>query len=92
MPIDELAITLRDTIMILMNKRITIGYFLEGEMLPVATQKINNGSRGHGHLKTCKSSNTMAEVRDTDKKNLRIVVELDEHGCTCLDWQHIGQT
>ena len=35
--------------------------------------------------------NTMAWVRDTNKKNLRLVVKLEEHVCTCHDWQHIGQ-
>jgi hypothetical protein len=48
MTINELAITLRDKIMILMNKRITIGYLLQGEMLPAVIQQINNRSRGHG--------------------------------------------
>jgi ribosomal protein L44E len=91
LPVDELADTYRQQVMRLFQLRRTIGSLLQGKILPAVIQQIHNQTRGLGHLKVEKSSATKAEVRDIAHDNIRHVVNIATHECTCLRWQHTGK-
>src|SRR6266498_3784868 len=76
----------------LIEIRRAIGDALAGcKILPGVMQQINKQTRGLGHLQVEKSSPTKAEVRDTLHDNIRHVVNIATHECTCLRWQHTGK-
>jgi ribosomal protein L44E len=91
LPVDELADTYRQWVMRLFQLRRSIGALLKGKILPAVIQQIHNQTRGLGHLKVEKSSPTKAEVRDILHDNIRHVVNIATHECTCLRWQHTGK-
>ncbi|XP_048570132.1 uncharacterized protein LOC125551026 [Triticum urartu] len=91
LPMDELADTIREKIMILVYRRRRIGEMLQGKMLPAIIQQINNRTRQLDHLVVGRSTGESCEVKDTSKNNLRHVVKIGSRECTCLEWQHTGK-
>jgi hypothetical protein len=90
LPVHDMVDQIRIMIMRLWELRKRIGDLLEGDKLPAVVQLVVNRSRNQSHLSVEKSSQWIAEVRDT-KSGKRHVVNTDLHECTCLEWQHTGK-
>jgi hypothetical protein len=68
-----------------------IGDVLQEDKLPAVVQQVVNRSRNLTHLSIEKSLLWGAEVRHV-KTGRRHVVNIEEHECTCLEWQHTGKS
>lgn len=62
-----------------------------GEPLAAMIQQINNRTRQIVYFVVGRSTEESCEVKDTNKKNLRHVVEIGGRGCNSLEWQHNGK-
>ncbi|WVZ73413.1 hypothetical protein U9M48_021722 [Paspalum notatum var. saurae] len=90
LPIAELADTLRGKFMELYSKRRRIGEKFEGyTMLPLVVRQLQSMSRELGHLKVKEGGREEAEVTEVtaSHKIIRHVVNLNQHTCTCREWQ-----
>lgn len=86
LPLDELADKIREMVMGLFEKGRRIGERLQRRILPAIIHQLHTKSRGLGHLKVQASANWSAQVRDLSNNNLRHVVKIISHECTCLEW------
>ncbi|XP_047948887.1 uncharacterized protein LOC125194687 [Salvia hispanica] len=94
LPIAELVDCLRSKFMELYARRRDIGERLEGHtMLPIVVRHLNVLSRKLGHLKVKVGGMGEAEVTEiTDKhKVIRHVVNLEQHTCSCREWEISGK-
>jgi zinc finger SWIM domain-containing protein 3 len=90
LPICELADKLREMIMVLWNKRRSIGERLTGKILPAIIQQLKAKTRGLGYLSVVKGDSVQGEVYNNTSGS-RNVVKAHIHDCTCLEWQHTGK-
>ena len=89
LPIADLADTLRSKFMELYARRRRIGEKFEGHvMLPIVVRQLYAMSRQLGHLKI-KGGRDEAEVTEVidSQKIIRHVVNIQNHTCTCREWQ-----
>lgn len=90
LPIHELMDSLRIMIVSLFNKRRTLSNMLYGDKLSSIVQQQVCRSRKLGHFHVDNASVYNSEVLDT-RNGRRHVVTLDQHECTCLEWQATGK-
>ncbi|XP_041999717.1 uncharacterized protein LOC121749194 [Salvia splendens] len=94
LPIAELVDNLRSKFMELYARRRNIGERLEGHtMLSIVVRHLNVLSRKLGQLKVKVGGMGEAEVTGiTDRyKVIRHVVDLEQHTCSCKEWQVLGK-
>jgi hypothetical protein len=87
LPVHDMVDQIRVMIMRLWELRRRIGDVLQGENLPTVVQPVVNRRRNLTHLSVEKSLLWGDKVRDI-KNARRHVVNIEEHECTCLEWQH----
>jgi hypothetical protein len=76
-------------IMVLWNKRRSIGERLTGKILPAVIQQLKAKTKGLGHLTVVKADNVQGEIWNNSSGS-RNVVKAPLKECTCLEWQHTG--
>jgi len=93
LPLDILADAIRHKTMVLFEKRRKISKALKGFILPAIIHQLNAASKGLNHLKATKGGPNQAEVivMYNDEVVKRHVVYLDQHECTCREWQVSGK-
>ena len=79
--------------MVLFEKRRKISKALKGFILLAIIHQLNAASKGLNHLKATKGGPNQAEVivMYNDEVVKRHVVYLDQHECTCREWQVSGK-
>jgi len=90
LPIADLADTFRSKFMELYAKRRRIGEKFEGHvMLPIVVRQLYAMSRQLGYLKIKEGGRDEAEVTEVidSQKIIRHVVNIQNHTCTCREWQ-----
>jgi hypothetical protein len=65
----------------------------QGDILPVVIHQLNAASKGLGRLKVMKGNPKEAEITVwyNGEEIKRHVVYLEEHKCTCREWQVSGR-
>jgi len=93
LPVHCLADAIREKTLTLFAKRRRISVGLGPDILPAVIHQLNAASRGLGHLKVKKGHPHEAEVTEIykDQEVRRHVVYLQEHACTCREWQLTGK-
>jgi hypothetical protein len=88
-----LADAIRERTLILFAKRRKISVALSPGILPAVIHQLNAASRSLGHLKVTKGHPVEAEVSEIykDEEVRRHVVYLQDHACTCREWQLTGK-
>ncbi|CAO2043102.1 unnamed protein product [Urochloa humidicola] len=93
LPVHCMVDAIREKGVIMFERRRRISRALHGVILPAVIQQLNAGSKGLGHLKVTKGLPDQAEVTEIykDEEVRRHVVYLNEHSCTCREWQVTGK-
>ena len=88
-----MADAIREKTLTLFAKRRRISVALNPSILPAVIHQLNAASRGLGHLKVKKGHPQEAEVTEIykDQEVRRYVVYLEQHACTCREWQLTGK-
>jgi hypothetical protein len=88
-----LADAIREKTLTLFAKRRKISAALSPGILPAVIHQLHAASRAQGHLKVVKGHPVEAEVSEIykDEDVRRHVVYLQEHACTCREWQLTGK-
>ncbi|WVZ85958.1 hypothetical protein U9M48_032813 [Paspalum notatum var. saurae] len=93
LPPDAMADVIREKMEVLFKKRRKISMALSGSILPVVVHQLNAVSKGLTHLRVTKGNSEQAEVTQIykDEAARRHVVYLNDHHCTCRQWQISGK-
>ena len=89
----DLVDQIRQRLMVMFDKRRSVGAKLQGVILPNVVKQLNAKSRNVGKVSISKGGDKCAEVSgmDSDGSAWRHAVELDREECTCREWQISGQ-
>ncbi|WVZ85053.1 LOW QUALITY PROTEIN: hypothetical protein U9M48_032015, partial [Paspalum notatum var. saurae] len=93
LPLDCMVDALREKMVILFEKRRRIASALDGNILLAVVHQLNAESKGLGHLRVTKEDPHQSEVSEIykDEAVRRHVVYLNQHYCTCRQWQVSGK-